>query len=404
MSNAVGEWLKHAADAVEGFFVAAALAVSDWFKSAVWAVRDFFVRVSAAVKNWANDIADRSKVYMHKFIYRRWVRKTIYYVKVASLPGNKGVPIYDVLKYFLTSLFNGSIVQRAKGLAYSFLAALPPLLLFFFTLVAYFPVDGLQDELVEQLNNIMPGKITDSISYSINDIMGHRHSTLLSIGFISSIILAANGMNGVIKSLNFANKSVEKRPFAQRYMLCILMVFVMYIIIVLMLCLLIGYKYMLQFLVNQGWIRLSSINALLFNIVRWVLLSLTTLLAVSFIYYYAPAKRQRVGFFSAGSVLATGMFFVFSWGLGVYLNNFNRYNLLYGSIGTMLMLMFWMYFNCIVLLVGYELNISIYNGTTQMKNRENADQIRQIIQKKRNDNSKRPRESGADRERTERDF
>ena len=112
---------------------------------------------------------------------------------------------------------------------------------------------------------------------------------------------------------------------------------------------------------------------------------------MSFIYYWAPVKRQRVGFFSAGSVLATAMFFVLSWGLGVYLNNFSRYNLLYGSIGTLLMLMFWVYFNCIVLLLGYELNISIYNGTTQRANRESRKQIRQKIQNLRNDNTERKR-------------
>ena len=111
-----------------------------------------------------------------------------------------------------------------------------------------------------------------------------------------------------------------------------------------------------------------------------MLLSFATLTSVSLIYYWAPVKKQRVGFFSAGSVLATGMFFVLSWGLGIYLDNFNRYNLLYGSIGTLLMLMFWMYFNCIVLLMGYELNISIYNGSIYKKNRDAKKQWKQRIQ------------------------
>ena len=211
-------------------------------------------------------------------------------------------------------------------------------------------------------------------------------------------------MNGVISSLNFANRSVEKRPWLQRYLLCIMMVFVMYVLIVLVLCLLIGHKYLLQLIFSQGWMNITKVNILLFNVGRWVLLSFATLFAVSFIYYWAPVKRQRVGFFSAGSVLATGMFFVLSWGLGVYLNNFSRYNLLYGSIGTLLMLMFWVYFNCIVLLVGYELNISIYNGTTQKKNREATIQIRQKLQNIRNDYSEKQRESGADAECTERDI
>ena len=312
-------------------------------------------------------------------LFWRPVRSSLYFLQHFALPGNKGVPVYDVLRFFLVGIFRGELTQRAKGLAYSFMTALPPLMIFFFTLVAYFPVDGLQDELLSQLGGIMPAKIMSPLTDTVNDVMGHRHTTLLSIGFISSILLAANGMNGVITSLNFANSSVEKRPFMQRFLLCIMMVFVMYVVIVLGLCLLIGHKYLLQLIFSQGWLTATRANTVMFNIGRWLLLSLATLIAVSFIYYWAPVKRQRVGFLSPGSVLATAMFFVLSWGLGLYLNNFSRYNLLYGSIGTLLMLMFWIYFNCIVLLVGYELNTSIYNGTTQRRNRDSRREIRRKV-------------------------
>ncbi|MBR6049185.1 MAG: YihY/virulence factor BrkB family protein [Bacteroidales bacterium] len=331
---------------------------------------------------------------LRHLLYKRQVRSTLYFLQHFALPGNKGVPVYDVLRYFLVGIFNGDLNQRAKGLAYSFLSALPPLLIFFFTLVAYFPVDGLQDELLMQLGGIVPAGIMGPLADTINDIMGHRHGTLLSIGFISSILLAANGMNGLVLSLNFANKSIEKRPFVQRYLLCIAMVFVLYIIIVLVLSLLIGHKLLLQLLFAQGWMTISQTNVVLFNVGRWLLLTFATLFAVSFLYYWAPVKRQRVGFFSAGSVLATGMFFVLSWGLGIYLNNFSNYNLVYGSIGTLLMLMFWIYFNCIVLLVGYELNISIYNGSIIKKNRDSRREIRQRIQHLYNDNTEKQRESG----------
>ena len=299
----------------------------------------------------------------------------------------RGVPVYDVLRFFLVGIFNGDLNQRAKGLAYSFLTAVPPLLIFFFTLVAYLPVDGLQDEFLTELNAIIPPSIMGTISHTVNDIMGHKHGTLLSVGFISSIMLAANGLMGVISSLNFANRSVEKRPYVQRYLLCIMMVFLLYVLVVLVSGLLIGHKQLLQLIFSQGWLTHTRSNTLMFNIGRWILLTLATLFAISLIYYWAPVKKQRVGFFSAGSVLATGMFFILSWGLSLYLGNFSRYNLLYGSIGTLLMLMFWIRFNCIVILVGYELNISIYNGTIIKKNRDNRRAIRQRIYNTNNDHT-----------------
>ncbi|MBQ9417777.1 MAG: YihY/virulence factor BrkB family protein [Bacteroidales bacterium] len=329
-----------------------------------------------------------------KVLYWRPVRSTLYFLQHFSLPGGHGAPLYDVLRFFFVGSFNGELNQRAKGLAFSFLTALPPLLIFFFTLVAYLPVDGLQDELLANLGGIIPSKILDPMADTINDIMGHRHGTLLSIGFVGSVVLAANGILGVISSLNFANRSIEKRPFVQRYLLSIMLVFVLYILIVLTLLLLVGHKQLLQLLYNLGWFTDTKANVLWFNIGRWVLLVLSILIAVSLIYYWAPAKRQRVGFLSAGGVLATAMFIVLSWGLGVYINHFNNYNLIYGSIGTLLLLMFWVRFNCIVLLVGYDLNISIYNGSLVTKNRESRRQIRGRIQNLRNDYTEKQRKGG----------
>jgi membrane protein len=348
------------------------------------------------LKVWMRMLRMKGKMLLRHLLYKRKVRKLLYFTYNVPFPGGKGVSIYHVLSYFLvSSLGGGSIPQRAKGLAYSFLAALPPLLIFFFSLVAYFPVDGVQDELLAGMGGIVPGKILDPLTNTVNDIMGHRHSTLLSIGFITSILLAANGMNGFILSLNFANNSIEQRPFIQRFLICLALVFIMYLLIVLVVCLLIGHKQLLHLFVSWGWFADSAFGTLLFNVGRWVLLSLATLLAVSLIYYWAPAKKQRVSFFSPGAMLATGMFFLLTWGFGVYINNFSRYNLLYGSIGTLLLLMLWIYFSCIVLLVGYELNISIYNGTLRGKRRVARRELKDRIQIFKDDNTEKPRKGGA---------
>ncbi|MBR1785194.1 MAG: YihY/virulence factor BrkB family protein [Bacteroidales bacterium] len=346
------------------------------------------------VRAYTRLLAGKLRRLARRTLYWRPVRSSLYFLQHVSLPGNRGVPVYDVLRFFLRGIFNGDLNQRAKGLAYSFLTAMPPLMIFFFTLVAYFPVDGLQDELLAQLGEVIPAKIMNPMSNTVNDVMGHRHSTLLSVGFISSVLLAANGLMGMITSLNFANRSVEKRPYVQRYLLSVMMVFALYVVVVVTLALLLGHKLLLQLIFSQGWLTNTKANTLLFNAGRWTLMIAATLLTVSSIYYWAPAKKMRVGFFSAGSVLATAMFFVLSWALGLYLNNFSRYNLVYGSIGTLLMLMFWVRFNCIVMLVGYELNISIYNGSIIKQNRDSKRQLRQRIQYQRNDNTEKPRTGG----------
>jgi membrane protein len=332
-----------------------------------------------------------------KLLYKRWVREVLYKLYNVALPGHKGVPIYHVLSYFVTSSFNASLTQRAKGLAYSFIAAIPPLMIFIFSLIAFLPFDGIQNELLTGLADIIPEKIFTPISNTINDVMGRKHSTLLSIGFIGSIIMAANGMNGFIISLNFANHSIEKRPFLQRFLICIALVFVLYILLVLVLLLLIGHKHVMWYFLIHDIIPLSTFGSIVFHTGRWLLLTLATLTAFSLIYYWAPVKKQRISFFSPGAILATGMFFLLTWGFSVYIDNFSRYNLLYGSIGTLLLLMIWIYFSCIVLLVGYELNISIYNGTLRGKSRKSKRELKGRIQIFNNDHTEKPRKSGAER-------
>ena len=277
-----------------------------------------------------------------------------------SLPGNKGVPLYDVTRYLLRGIFNGDLWRASKGLAFSFLTALPPLLIFIFTLIAFLPVDGLQNELLYELELIIPEKIYGPVANTINDVMGHKHTSLLSIGFITSVILASNASNGMM--LYFSDRHTESRTFIKQYPLCILLVFLLYIMIVLVLCLLIGYKSILIWLFRYGILTRGSFTHIAISVGRWVILVGMALLTLSVIYYIIPMKKQRVGFFSSGAVFATGMFIVLSWGFKVYLANFNRYNLLYGSIGTLLVVMLWLLLNCFVIMLGYELNTAILNG------------------------------------------
>ncbi|MCR4659334.1 MAG: YihY/virulence factor BrkB family protein [Bacteroidales bacterium] len=320
-----------------------------------------------AARRKANAARERLASALRHLLYKRWVRNTLYRLRHVSLPGNKGVPLYDVLSCFLASIFNGQLWQRAKGLSFSFLTALPPMLLFLFTLIAYFPVDGLQNELLAQFKDIVPEKVFEPIANTVNDVMGHRHTSLLSIGFVGSIVLAANGMNGIMTSFNFANRTIEKRPWLTRYLISIVLVFVLFVMVVAELVLLMGYKYMVLWLLQAGVVPHTRLALTVLGIVRWALMTFMILLVLSIIYYMAPVKKQRVGFFSSGAVLATVILMGLNGALQIYFNNFNRYNLLYGSIGTLLVIMMWVAFNCMVLLVGYELNTSILNGTLRNK-------------------------------------
>ncbi len=286
---------------------------------------------------------------------RFWSLRVVPFANKLVLPGCAGVPLVQILAHFS----NRDLWQSAKALAYSFLMALPPLLIFFFTLIPYLPIEGIQNELLTQLSTILPGGIYDRIAPTINDVMGHKHSSLLSIGFISSIILAANGIHGLLQSFNSVSHSIEWRSFVHRYLLCLLLVIVIYVLVVAILSLLIGYKFFIQFMISRNFMAETKLSLFAFSLGRWLLLVFLTLLTLSLVYYLAPVKKQRINFLSIGSVISTLMIFGLSWAFQVYINNFNNYNILYGSIGTLLVLMLWIYANCVVILAGYAVNIAI---------------------------------------------
>lgn len=296
----------------------------------------------------------------------KWVRLARFAVHNCSLPGNRNVPFYDVVSYLMRGIGDGQLWRASKGLAFSFLMAMPPLLIFVFSLIAFLPVAGFQDELLFQLSDLIPDRLFEPIAKTVNDVMGHKHTSLLSLGFIFSIILAANAVHGMM--MYFSDRSHEVRPFFIRYLICIGIVFVLYFAVIVMLALLLGYKTALIWLFQQGILIPGSLTHISIAVGRWIIIIAVGLFTLTFIYYLIPLKKSRVGFFSPGAVFALGLFLVLSWGFRIYLVHFDKYNLLYGSIGTLLLVMLWLLLNCMVLMMGYELNVAIVNGILGGKN------------------------------------
>mgnify|MGYP002625331524 FL=1 len=280
------------------------------------------------------------------------------------VPGVKTVSWDNVLRLFLREIFSGDTTQRAKSLSFSFMMSFPPMLVFLMTLIAYFPVDGLQNEFLNNLATIIPPKVAEPVKATINDIMGHRRSGLQVVAFLSSLILAANGLFSLFRT--FRNPKVEAatRPWIVRYFMSFALVLVLYILIIMVLFLMMEYHRFLGVLTDRGVIRWSESVRRFVGVARWVVLFLFTMMATNMIYYtidfyWMKNKSSRMRFFSIGAVMTTIMFFIYTSLFELYIDNFNNYNILYGSIGTLLVLFLWIYFSCQMLLVGYELNRTI---------------------------------------------
>ncbi len=306
------------------------------------------------------------KKWLRKLLYWRPVRTFLHTIRKLVLPGFQGVPLFDVLSFFIRGLMRGSIVYRAKAMSFSFFLALFPLLLFMFTLLPYFPIKGIIQELYVNLYNLLPDNIYGQVIETMNDALNHKHNTLLSIGFIATILVSVNGVDSIIRAFNQSSSTIETRSFFKRKLICLYLVFILFLQITIVLSVMLGYKRFMLYLLGQG-ILTKNFLFYLMSFGRWIISIALTMAVISSIYYMAPVKKQRIGFFSAGATLSTVLFFLLTGGFNYYISNFSRYNALYGSIGTLIIVLLWIYLCSTILLIGYELNISIANSKIYRK-------------------------------------
>ena len=284
--------------------------------------------------------------------------------KKIVLPGFDGLPLYDVTNFFFTGISKGSITYRASAISFSFFLAVFPAVIFFFTLIPYIPIAHFQDVLMQLLKDVIPAKTYEASISTLEDIIKRPRGGLMSIGFILALYFSTNGINSLMDSFNKTYHTIKfRKPVTQR-MVSVLLVLIITILILSSISLVVGSKVMLFYL-SKKHILNRLFKKLLLKFFTMIILVALCFFAFSFIYYLAPTKRERYRFISAGSTFATILSVIASSGFNYYANNFAKYNLLYGSIGTLLLILMWIYFNSIIILIGFELNASIKAAHSQ---------------------------------------
>lgn len=278
-----------------------------------------------------------------------------------SIPGLEKVPIYDVGVFYKNGLSNGAIGVRASAISFNFFIALFPSIIFIFTLIPFIPIPNFQVELIALLKELLPSNTFEVIENTIVDISTNRRVSLLSFGFIAALIFSTNGISAMIAAFNASANAFENRSWISMRGIALVMVFVMFVLTSVATGFIVFGRSIITFLVENDIIQNKS-SQMLFASGRWVVILAVALLTISFLYYYAPAKQSRYRFFSPGAIMATLLIILTSLAFSYYINHFGRYNKLYGSIGTLIALLIWLNINAFVLLIGFELNISIRNA------------------------------------------
>lgn len=285
------------------------------------------------------------------------IRYLIIGIKRIKLPWLQGLSLYDLLKLYLDGIVQGALSYRAAAIAFSFFMALFPFALFILNLIPYIPIDNFQVDFLAFVQNGVPPNTYDAIAKIINDILTKSHSGLLSTGFIMSIFLMTNGVNAIFGGFENSKYITIKRNFFRQYFISLAMSVVLSLILLFTVATIIVFEVFIQKTRLQD---ILSEDIPLIKLGRYIFLIAMILSTTSLLFKFGTKRQQKRSFISIGSVFTTILIILSSYFFGIWVLKFSRYNELYGSIGTLLIVMFYIWINCMILLLGFDLNAAIY--------------------------------------------
>lgn len=298
------------------------------------------------------------KIYNWLPFVPRWIA----YSRKLVLPGFQGVPFYDVVRFFLLQINRVGLNERAAAISFHFIMAIPPACIFLFTLVPYFPIaTQFNEEVMQLVKDLTPNVKTQQLVQDfLNDYLKRPRGKLLSAGLIFALYFASNAVMGIINSFNRSiQRSTPKNHLEERWRAIKLTFIIMLLFIASMLILITQgalFEWLMQVLaINSPWIQWLILT------LRWVVIVGLFFYSIAFIYRHAPSVDKKWKLISPGSITACTLMIAFVFLFSYWVNNIASYDKIYGSIGTIMVIMVLIYINSMVLLIGFELNLSVHS-------------------------------------------
>ncbi|MGZ5189568.1 MAG: YihY/virulence factor BrkB family protein [Flavisolibacter sp.] len=282
--------------------------------------------------------------------------------KKVYLPGLSGFSLYELWDPFFEQLRKTSLTERASSISFNIVMAIPPTLIFIFTLLPYLPISKqFIDELFSLIRDVIPGEKNNSVIINfLKDFIDSPRNELLSFGLLLAIFFSSNAMMGVLRAFDKNYPGFNKRKMLHKRRVAIQLTIIVFILIFICILLLIAQSEVLEWMgiENDTWLGIID-NA------RWLMLILLTYYIVSFIYRHGPSVAKKWPLLTPGAVFATTLMIVATALVSYWVNHFSNYNKVYGSIGAIFILMSLIYANSLAVLMGFELNVTLSNLRSQ---------------------------------------
>ncbi|MCK9254813.1 MAG: YihY/virulence factor BrkB family protein [Bacteroidales bacterium] len=281
------------------------------------------------------------------------------------LPGFRGLSLYYIGKFFFQGIRKSSVTMRAAAVSFNMFISLFPALIFLFTLIPFIPISGFQTELFNILDNLLPNSAYELFYETITDTIMKQNTKLLSLSILLMIYFSSNGIMALIEAFNNTFHNIETRnSFSLRIVSLIAVLGISLLILFAISLIVMGNSFILKFVSTHPAI------VTLTRFVKWLVILILYFLAISLLFYFAPSKKNRFSFISPGTIFSTFLQVITVLGFTYYVNNFAMYNKLYGSIGTVIIVMLLIYISSLSLILGFELNASILHGDKSVKEKK----------------------------------
>lgn len=296
--------------------------------------------------------------------------------KTTIIPGFQGLPLYDVVLFFFKQINKVGLNERAAAISFNLIMALPAALIFLFSLIPYFPESFEVDKQILSLfKDITPNSETYRFVRDIMNDLLKKHVGIFSFGFVLLIFYASNAMIGIIRTFDKSIQEQKAFIFHQRWR-AIQLIAILILLVIASSLVLIGQDQLFSLLKKLFNIKSKTLLPV-WNAARWLVIIGLVFYGIACTYRYAPSVQKRWKLASPGTLLATFLTLattlVFSYWVSLFANS--SYNKIYGSIGTVLIMMLLIYINSLILLIGFELNVSITYLTKEAEARKLKEKV-----------------------------
>ncbi len=274
----------------------------------------------------------------------------------------------DVVKKLLKRFSSDNVSQTGGQLAYFFLLSIFPFLIFLNALLGFLDIPI--ETITNQLETIAPTDVMELIKSYLTSVVTTKNTGLLSIGLITSIYTASKAVDSLIIALNTAYRVKKDRSFIKKKLLSLFFTALLAVTIAIALFLPVLGRNIMQPVAD--FLGISGIFVNIWVYVRWVIVLTVLFIAISLVYHIVPYVKLPFKKSIPGTIFATIAWILISVGFGIYVNNFGNYSAVYGSLGAVIALMFWLYLTGIVLVLGGELNYILYQENIDQKTFEEA--------------------------------